>query len=103
MASSSSNVWKNRPSRPPNNPPRLRPRRNQPPPLKARPGLDLPNGLDEVVLRFIARRQADRFQMAADALEALFGRKVDLIQESAVKNPYLLAHLNQNRFTIYES
>jgi predicted nucleotidyltransferase len=35
-------------------------------------------------------------------LEALLGRGVDLIEPSAVRNPYILASINRNREAVYE-
>ena len=37
------------------------------------------------------------------ALEALFGRPVDLVEESAVRNPYVRAGINRSREPIYGS
>jgi predicted nucleotidyltransferase len=36
-----------------------------------------------------------------EGLEALFGRKVDLVELSAVRNPYLKASIEQSRENIY--
>jgi predicted nucleotidyltransferase len=36
-----------------------------------------------------------------EALEALFGRKVDLVSEGAVQNPYLRKSIDENRETVY--
>lgn len=36
-----------------------------------------------------------------DALEALFGRKVDLIEEKGLRNKYLIANINRNKQMIY--
>lgn len=38
-----------------------------PPPVTARAGLELPPGLDRVIMRLLARDPADRYQFAADA------------------------------------
>ena len=35
------------------------------------------------------------------ALEELFGRKVDITEESAVRNPYFREELNETRKLIY--
>lgn len=34
-------------------------------------------------------------------LEALLGRSVDLVESSAVRNPYVLASINQHRELVY--
>ena len=36
-----------------------------------------------------------------DALERLFGRKVDLVMPRAIRNPYLLKAVNQQRKVLY--
>src|SRR5690242_4801486 len=36
-----------------------------------------------------------------DALEALFGRKVDLLMTGAVENPYLRAAIDRSRETVF--
>jgi predicted nucleotidyltransferase len=36
-----------------------------------------------------------------EELEALFGRKVDLVELSAVRNPYLKASIEQSRENVY--
>jgi predicted nucleotidyltransferase len=36
-----------------------------------------------------------------EELEALFGRPVDLVEASAVLNPYLLASIERSRETVY--
>jgi len=36
-----------------------------------------------------------------EALEALFGRKVDLVSEGAVRNPYLRRSIDESRETVY--
>jgi uncharacterized protein len=36
-----------------------------------------------------------------EALEAIFGRKVDLVELSAVRNPYLRASIDQTRENVY--
>jgi uncharacterized protein len=43
----------------------------------------------------------DTFFGLKDALEALLRRKVDLVQEGAVRNPYLLAGINRAREVVY--
>ena len=36
-----------------------------------------------------------------EALEALFGRKVDLVSEGSVRNPYLRKSIDESRETVY--
>lgn len=43
----------------------------------------------------------DTFFGLKDDLEGLLRRKVDLVQASAVRNPYLLASINQAREVVY--
>ena len=38
-----------------------------------------------------------------EALEQLFGRKVDLVTVSTLRNPYFIAAVNKSRKTIYAS
>lgn len=38
-----------------------------------------------------------------EALEQLFGRKIDLVTASALKNPYFIAAVNQSRQLVYAS
>lgn len=38
---------------------------------------------------------------AKSELEQLLGRTVDLVEPSAVRNPYVLAHINRDREAIY--
>ncbi len=45
---------------------------------------------------------ADNYFDLVTALENLFGRKVDLISEKAISNPYLIKSFNRNRIKIYE-
>ena len=44
---------------------------------------------------------ADNFFDFMYALEELFGRKVDITEESAVRNPYFREELNETRKLIY--
>ncbi|WP_232835167.1 nucleotidyltransferase family protein, partial [Pleomorphovibrio marinus] len=37
-----------------------------------------------------------------DKLELFFGRKVDLLTESSLKNPYLRANIDQSKILIYD-
>lgn len=43
----------------------------------------------------------EQFFGLADALEQLLGRPVDLVERSAVKNPYILAAINRSREVVY--
>lgn len=36
-----------------------------------------------------------------EALENLFGRKVDMVSADAMKNPYFIAEVNRSRQTVY--
>lgn len=38
-----------------------------------------------------------------EALEQLFGRKIDLVSASALSNPYFIAAVNKSRQTVYAS
>ncbi|MBD5215665.1 MAG: nucleotidyltransferase [Bacteroidales bacterium] len=44
---------------------------------------------------------ADNFFDFQYALEALFGRKVDITEDTAVRNPYFRQELNETRRLIY--
>lgn len=46
---------------------------------------------------------AARFIDFADALEALVGRKVDLVFDSKMKNPYFRASVNETRQVVYQT
>lgn len=48
-----------------------------------------------------ARPGLDEFFGAKTALEKLLGRSVDLVEPSAVRNPYVLASINRNRESVY--
>ena len=43
----------------------------------------------------------DSIYGAKAALEALLGRSVDLVEQGAVRNPYVLATINRNREAVY--
>ena len=45
----------------------------------------------------------DRYFDLKYGLESIFGRKVDVIQSGAIRNPYLRASLEQDRISIYEA
>jgi hypothetical protein len=45
----------------------------------------------------------ERFFGLAEALEALFGRPVDLVEDGAVRNPYLRAGIDRSREPVYGS
>lgn len=46
---------------------------------------------------------ADRYLDFAHALEALFGRRVDLLTPPMITNPYFRQAVNEQRVTIYEA
>ena len=46
---------------------------------------------------------ADTYFGLLEALGRLFGRPVDLVVESAIKNPYFLQAVDQTRTPIYEA
>ena len=45
---------------------------------------------------------ADRYLSFAEALEALFGRPVDVITERSIRNPYFRQAVDASRETIYD-
>jgi predicted nucleotidyltransferase len=45
----------------------------------------------------------EQFLGFAEALEQLLGRTVDLIEASAIRNPYLRASINRSREVVYGS
>jgi uncharacterized protein len=45
---------------------------------------------------------ADKFLNLAEALEGLFGRKVDLLTEDSIRNPYFRETIEQTRQRLYE-
>jgi uncharacterized protein len=47
------------------------------------------------------RGVAKRFLRFADALEALFGRSVDVITEPSIRNPYFIEEVNETRTNLY--
>lgn len=47
-----------------------------------------------------AQRFENRFQLS-EKLEALFGRSVDLVDDTAIKNPYLRKSVDETRESIY--
>ncbi len=63
----------------------------------ARSDVDFFYEFDETDLTDIA----DRFFDLKDQLEALLGRKVDLVSSRDVKNPYFLNEANRHRLTLY--
>jgi len=50
----------------------------------------------------IDNQYADNFYDLTESLEKLLGRKVDLITEKYITNPYLIKSINRNRLKIYE-
>jgi predicted nucleotidyltransferase len=58
----------------------------------------------DFVASFADRQNLDyahRYLDFAEALEALFGRKVDLITEQGIKNPYFREEIEETRRKIY--
>jgi predicted nucleotidyltransferase len=45
---------------------------------------------------------ADRYLGLAEALERLFGRRVDLLTEQSIRNPYLRREVQATRELVYE-
>ncbi|TAF73478.1 MAG: nucleotidyltransferase domain-containing protein [Bacteroidetes bacterium] len=45
---------------------------------------------------------ADTYFLFADKLEALFGRKIDLLTDKSLHNPFFIESINQNKILIYE-
>ena len=46
---------------------------------------------------------SDAYFGLLEALAGLFGRPVDLVVESAIRNPYFLQSVEQTRISIYEA
>jgi hypothetical protein len=46
---------------------------------------------------------ADTYFGLLEALQCLFGRPVDLVVESAIKNPYFLQEISATRMPLYET
>lgn len=44
---------------------------------------------------------ADNYFDFHDALRALFGRRIDLVDESSVRNPYFKEELDETKYLIY--
>lgn len=44
---------------------------------------------------------ADRYFGLAESLEQLFGRRVDLVVASAIKNPYFRESINRSKVLLY--
>lgn len=45
---------------------------------------------------------ADRYLSLAEALELLFGRRVDLVTEESIRNPYFRVEVEATRQLVYE-
>ena len=54
-----------------------------------------------VPLQLFAQPGLDSIYGAKSALEALLGRGVDLVEPAAVRNPYVLASINNSREAVY--
>jgi predicted nucleotidyltransferase len=66
-----------------------------------------PNTSDLDFLVELADRQptknyADRYLDLAEALERLFGRRVDLLTEQSIRNPFLRREVQATRQLVYE-
>jgi hypothetical protein len=48
-----------------------------------------------------SRSLAERYFGLSDALEALLGRKVDLLTDASIRNPYLRRSVDANRRELY--
>ena len=46
---------------------------------------------------------ADNYLDLANALEALFGRRVDLVTERSIRNPYFRQSIQESRQLVYEA
>jgi predicted nucleotidyltransferase len=57
----------------------------------------------DVVVRFASESEWSLFDIVTmrDELAAIFGRPVDLIEESAVRNPYMLAAIRRTKRVLY--
>lgn len=59
----------------------------------------------DFVARFADTRSpdyADRYLDFAEALERLFGRRVDVVTERSIRNPYFRAEVDRTRQAVYE-
>ena len=59
----------------------------------------------DVVVKLDIEDPADRGEALLslwDKLEALFGRKVDLLTEDSIRNPYLKSKINRTKKLIYD-
>ncbi len=56
----------------------------------------------ELADRQPTKSYADRYLGLAEALERLFGRRVDLLTEQSLRNPYLRSEVRATRELVYE-
>ena len=59
----------------------------------------------DFIVSFVERTPgtyADKYLNLAESLESLFGRKVDLVTEDSVRNPYFREAIERTRQSIYE-
>jgi predicted nucleotidyltransferase len=56
----------------------------------------------ELADRQPTKSYADRYLGLAEALERLFGRRVDLLTEQSLRNPYLRSEVQATRELVYE-
>ena len=50
-----------------------------------------------------SERLFERYFDLKQQLELCFGRRVDIIQSTALKNPFVIKTINQDRIAVYES
>src|SRR5882724_9998843 len=58
--------------------------------------------LVELTDRQPTKSYADRYLGLAEALERLFGRRVDLVTEQSIRNPFLRREVHATRQLVYE-
>ena len=69
------------------------------------PRFDLASSDLDLIVRFVHEQPegyADRFLGLAESLEELFGRRVDLLTERSIRNPYFRKAVDASRIKIYE-
>lgn len=72
----------------------------------ARGDFDAASSDIDLIAAFASTREpgyADRYMEFADALEALFGRKVELLTPPSIRNPYFVESINRDAVVIYEA
>ena len=69
------------------------------------PRFDLASSDLDFIVRFVREQPegyADSFLELAESLEVLFGRRVDLLTERSIRNPYFRKAVDASRVKIYE-